>query len=54
MDGSTEGAAQDSVLKIELFSAESVVINGKRLFAETSNIGIRDKGYWGIRRSRLN
>jgi hypothetical protein len=42
MDGSTEGAAQNSVLEFELFSAESVVNNGKGLFAEPSNIGIRD------------
>jgi hypothetical protein len=43
MDRSTEGAAQNSFLKFVLFSAESVVNNGKRLFAETYNIGIRDK-----------
>jgi hypothetical protein len=43
MDRSTEGAAQNSVLKFELFSAESVVNNGKRLIAEPSDIGIRDK-----------
>jgi hypothetical protein len=41
MDRSTEGAAQDSVLEFELFSAESVVNNGKGLFVEHSNIGIR-------------
>jgi hypothetical protein len=40
---STEGAAQNIVLEFELFSAEAAVNNGKRLFAEPPNIGIRDK-----------
>jgi hypothetical protein len=35
-------AAQNSVLEFELFSAEAAVNNGKRLFAEPPNIGIRD------------
>jgi hypothetical protein len=42
MARSAEGAAQNSVLKFELFSAESVVNNGKYLFVETSTIEIRD------------
>jgi hypothetical protein len=43
MDRSTEGAAQTSVLGFELFPAESIENNRQCLFAETSNIGIRDK-----------
>jgi hypothetical protein len=42
MDRSTEGEAQNSVLEFELFSAESVVNNGKGLFA---NLPISESGF---------
>jgi hypothetical protein len=44
MDRSTKGAAQNSALELELFSAEATVNNGKRLFAEPPNIGIQAEG----------